>query len=128
MKQQHFGEYPSNWKEVAKQVKDDAGWQCVRCGYPHDPKAGYCLTVHHLDCDKSNCKWWNTVALCQRCHLQIQGRVIMQRAWLLPHSEWFKPYVAGYYAYINNLPDYYEYVMANMDSLIAIGQCLEEVA
>jgi hypothetical protein len=56
------------------------------------------LTVHHLDGDKANCRWWNLAALCQRCHLQIQGKVQMARVWPWEHSEWFKPYVAGYYA------------------------------
>jgi len=57
------------------------------------------LTVHHLDGNKLNCRWWNLVALCQRCHLEIQGKVRMERRWLHEHSEWFKPYVAGYYAW-----------------------------
>lgn len=56
------------------------------------------LTVHHLDGDKANCQWWNLAALCQRCHLTIQGRVLMARVWPWEHSEWFRPYVAGYYA------------------------------
>jgi hypothetical protein len=56
------------------------------------------LTVHHLDMNKANCKWWNLCALCQRCHLQIQGKVQMARVWPWEHSCWFKPYVAGYYA------------------------------
>lgn len=56
------------------------------------------LTVHHLDGDKANCRWWNLVSLCQRCHLQVQGKVKMERRWLHEHSEWFKPYVAGFYA------------------------------
>lgn len=56
------------------------------------------LTVHHLDGDKSNCLWWNLAALCQRCHLTIQGRVVMERAFILEHSDWFKPYAAGFYA------------------------------
>jgi hypothetical protein len=58
------------------------------------------LTVHHLDGDKANCRWWNLVALCQRCHLQIQGKVKMDRRWLHEHSAWFRPYVAGYYAFV----------------------------
>lgn len=58
------------------------------------------LTVHHLDGDKANCRWWNLAALCQRCHLQIQGRVQMARVWPWEHSEWFRPYVAGYYAWV----------------------------
>lgn len=57
------------------------------------------LTVHHLDGDKANCRWWNLAALCQRCHLTIQGRVQMARVWPWEHSEWFRPYVAGYYAW-----------------------------
>lgn len=56
------------------------------------------LTVHHLDGDKANCRWWNLAALCQRCHLTIQGKVRMDRRWLHEHSPWFRPYVAGYYA------------------------------
>lgn len=56
------------------------------------------LTVHHLDGDKANCQWWNLASLCQRCHLTIQGRVLMARVWPWEHTEWFRPYVAGYYA------------------------------
>jgi hypothetical protein len=57
------------------------------------------LTVHHLDGDKLNCRWWNLAALCQVCHLQIQGRVRMERVWPWEHSEWFRRYVAGFYAW-----------------------------
>ena len=56
------------------------------------------LTVHHLDEIKLNCRWWNLAALCQRCHLTIQGRVKLHRPYFLEHSDWFKPYVAGFYA------------------------------
>ena len=79
--------YPPKWPEIARRVKDEAGWKCVRCGAAHDPAQGYCLTVHHLDLDPSNNRWWNLAALCQRCHLSIQGRVIMERPWLFEHSE-----------------------------------------
>lgn len=58
------------------------------------------LTVHHLDGRKGNCRWWNLAALCQRCHLQIQGKVKMERVWPWEHSTWFQPYVAGYYAFV----------------------------
>ena len=57
------------------------------------------LTVHHLDGNKANCRWWNLAALCQRCHLEIQGKVVMDRVWPHEHSRWFRPYVAGYYAH-----------------------------
>lgn len=56
------------------------------------------LTVHHLDGQKDNDAWWNTLALCQRCHLEIQGKVDPRVPWFLEHSDWFKPYVAGFYA------------------------------
>lgn len=57
------------------------------------------LTVHHLDGDKANDQWWNTLPLCQRCHLQIQTRVDPETPYFLEHSDWFKPYVAGFYAW-----------------------------
>lgn len=56
------------------------------------------LTVHHLDGNKSNCVWWNLLALCQRCHLQVQTRLNPQLPYFLEHSDWFKPYAAGFYA------------------------------
>jgi hypothetical protein len=56
------------------------------------------LTVHHLTGEKSDNRWWNLLALCQSCHLTIQGRVIPERPWLLEHSAWFVPYVCGFYA------------------------------
>ena len=56
------------------------------------------LTVHHLNGVKWDCRWWNLAALCQRCHLAIQGKVVMERIYPLEHSEWFKPHAAGWYA------------------------------
>lgn len=64
--------YPENWPMIAYQVKDEAGWKCVRCGHAHDPKTGYTLTVHHLDGNKANCSKENIRALCQRCHLRAE--------------------------------------------------------
>jgi hypothetical protein len=58
------------------------------------------LTVHHLDGRKSNVSWWNLAALCQVCHLHIQGKVNIFQQYPLEHSRWFKPYVAGFYAKI----------------------------
>lgn len=56
------------------------------------------LTVHHLTGEKRDCRWWNLVALCQRDHLAIQGKVNMAQVWPYEHSDWMKPYAAGYYA------------------------------
>jgi hypothetical protein len=57
------------------------------------------LTVHHLDGQKDNDAWWNTLPLCQRCHLAVQTKVDPNTPYFLEHSEWFKPYVAGFYAF-----------------------------
>ena len=93
------GTYPDDWDVIANQVKDHADWKCVRCGRLHDPPNGYCLTVHHFDGDKSNCKLYNCMALCQRCHLSVQGRVDPAVPLLFDIvSFWAMPYVAGFYA------------------------------
>ena len=136
-------DYPPEWPEVSLQTKEAAGWRCVRCGHPNerpghkvrcdrrcDPsrhRGGLndgkqrILTVHHLDGDKSNLSWWNLAALCQVCHLQIQGKVIMRRQFIFEHSEWFKPYVAGFYAWVylsENLSR--DEVMARLDELLGL--------
>jgi len=116
------GAYPPNWKDIAKACKDAAGWRCVRCGHEHDRATGHVLTVHHLDMNPANCEWWNLAALCQKCHLSIQARVIMERVWLMPHTPWFKPYVAGYYAFHHGQQHDRESVLARVDELIALGQ------
>lgn len=91
--------YPADWNNIARAVKDACGWRCVRCQHRHDPELGYTLTVHHADLSPANCAWWNLLPLCQRCHLSIQGRVVLDRPWVMTeHSEWFRPYVAGFYA------------------------------
>ena len=79
------------------------------------------LTVHHLDEDKANCRWWNLVALCQRCHLLMQRKVVMGRPYHYEHSEWFKPYAAAFYAfkYLGEDLDRAT-VMARMPELLAL--------
>jgi 5-methylcytosine-specific restriction endonuclease McrA len=93
------GEYPPDWPAIADRVRFEAGGMCIRCGHVHDAPNGYALTVHHFDGNKSNCEWWNLMALCQRCHLKVQGRVNPQLVYFLEHSDWAKPYVAGFYAH-----------------------------
>jgi len=89
-------DYPPDWPEIACDIKDAADWKCERCGHAHDPAAGYTLTVHHLDMNKANCADWNLAALCQRCHLRIQGKVDFEQQYMLPHSEWMRPHVDGF--------------------------------
>lgn len=116
------GEYPPNWPEIAAQVKAEAENKCVRCRHIHEIETGYMLTVHHLDLNKSNCEWWNLAALCQRCHLKIQHKVIMERSFMFEHSEWFKPYAAGYYAHRNGLPHDKAFVMSHLEELLDFGR------
>lgn len=89
------GEYSTEWEAIASRVKDDAGRRCVRCGHPHDPKAGRTLTVHHFDGDRSNNRRWNLMALCQACHLSVQSRVDPKQGLLTRPALWILPYIAG---------------------------------
>jgi hypothetical protein len=92
-------DYPDNWKLIAKEVKCKANWKCERCGHNNELATDHVLTVHHLDGNKSNCERWNLAALCQRCHLSVQGRVKMDQLFfseILDVAEWFKPHLEGY--------------------------------
>lgn len=91
------GRYADNWRDIAEQTKRDAGYACVRCGHPHNPKAGRTLTVHHFDGDKANNRPWNLMALCQACHLSVQARVDPRTALMFDPRRWAMPYIAGMY-------------------------------
>lgn len=134
------GEYIPERKALHNAVRAAAGDRCIRCGHPSGdtfaermpcdercthPRDGKLriLTVHHLDGHKANNRWWNLLALCQSCHLTIQGRVIPERPWLFEHSPWFKPYVAGFYAsFYGGLDITREEAEANIDLYLAMGQ------
>jgi 5-methylcytosine-specific restriction endonuclease McrA len=66
--------YPDDWNRIAREVKRRAGWKCQHCGHPHDPKAGYTLTVHHVDGNPQNNQPSNLRALCQRCHMAFVAK------------------------------------------------------
>ena len=120
MKLQIKGQYSDDWAAIAKAVKDAARWRCIRCNHDHDPGRGFCLTVHHFDGDKSNNRWWNLMALCQRCHLSVHSRVNPEHPWIFEHSEWIKPYVAGFYAWkYFHLDLTRAQVAANMDEFLS---------
>jgi len=92
------GQYPPEWPQIAWLVKECNGWRCERCGSPDDASSGRVLTVHHLDNDKGNYAWWNLAALCQKCHLHIQGRVMFAQGWMLDHSAWMIPHIVWHEA------------------------------
>lgn len=98
------GEYPADWPEIARQVKDEAQGCCARCNHAHAPSLGRCLTVHHFDGDKSNCERWNLMPLCQACHLSVQGRVDPNIPLMFEPSLWAMPYIAGFYEAGRGMP------------------------
>ncbi len=93
------GKYPANWELIARTVKDEELWRCERCQHVHDTASGHMLTVHHLVYDKYLCERWNLAALCQKCHLKMQGRLNMSQMFMfdiIEPSEWFKKHLKGY--------------------------------
>jgi hypothetical protein len=135
------GEYVANRKELHNQVRASVGHRCVRCGHPEGdtpstagqrcdascthPRDGKMriLTVHHLNGAKDDNRWWNLLALCQACHLTIQGRVIPERPWLFEHTPWFIPYVCGFYAWYYGAMDITrDEAIANPDRYLRLGQ------
>lgn len=90
-------DYNPDGKEKRREARERVGCKCIRCKSPSVP--GKILTVHHFDGNKANDAWWNLLPLCQVCHLQIQARVDPEVPYFLEHSDWLKPYVAGFYAH-----------------------------
>lgn len=91
--------YPPDWPQISRRIRDAAGNRCERCKHENDVATGHLLTVHHLDGNKANVEDWNLAALCQRCHLTIQGRIKMNQMFMseiLPVSDWFRPHLEGY--------------------------------
>ena len=91
-------EYAENWREIARAIKEKAGWCCEACHHPHDPAAGYTLTVHHIDGNSLNDKPWNLAALCQRCHLWAASKVRLNQLLfpLLEKDHWLALHIEGY--------------------------------
>jgi hypothetical protein len=88
------------WREHAELSAGFHAGDLVSLHAPlHVEAAWRILTVHHLNERKPDCRWWNLAALCQRCHLYVQRKVLMERVYPWEHSDWFKPYAAGWYAY-----------------------------
>ena len=134
------GEYPPDWPDISARVKREANYRCVRCNHWYTPGANkiWCiddacrhpkdglqrvLTVHHLDGDKSNVRWWNLLALCQVCHLSVQARVIPKRPYLWEHSDWAKVYIAGFYAwYYGEREVTRDEALAELEPLLVLGQ------
>lgn len=81
-----WSKYPDDWEDIAKHVKEQAGWKCEKCdlqcyfpGEKHE-NTRRTLTVAHINHIEMDCTNENLVALCPKCHLQYDGyRKEMQR-------------------------------------------------
>jgi len=117
----------------ARRFDGETGWSEIRftdewptagewaARLPQVQAAWRILTVHHLDQNKANCRWWNLTSLCQRCHLYIQRTVQMERVYPWAHDDWFKPYAAGWYAHAYLGEDLTrEETLARLDELLAL--------
>lgn len=68
--------YPADWKRIAQEVKEKAGWICQGCGKqcrkPGEPFDTHrrTLTVHHINHIPEDCREENLIALCAGCHLR----------------------------------------------------------
>jgi hypothetical protein len=116
------GETPGEWSPCDDRCIHGGPLRRIGAGADRVYQAHWrVLTVHHLTGDKADCRWFNLMAACQRCHLEIQGRVNMAQVYPHEHSEWFKPYAAGYYAFTYlSLDLTREQTMARLDELLEL--------
>jgi hypothetical protein len=100
-----FDSYPDDWPTIAARIKAKANHRCEKCGVTdsHNPADGNCLTVHHLVPTKQLCEDWNLAALCQRCHLILQGTDLnvdfdLHQTFFsfFEVPAWFKPHLDGF--------------------------------
>ena len=72
--------YPHDWKRIAFEVKQEAGWRCEECGTqcrrPGEPFVTHrlTLTVAHLNHTPEDCRRDNLRALCAPCHLRYDAQ------------------------------------------------------
>ena len=72
--------YPTNWKDIRRQILDRACHRCEFCGaanYEPHPITGskVVLTIAHLDHDTMNNSPENLKSLCQKCHLTHDAKL-----------------------------------------------------
>ena len=71
----NYKNYHPKWKLISRMIrftraKNLCEWCSAVNGQPH-PVTGtkVVLTVAHIDRNRTNNRFWNLAALCQRCHL-----------------------------------------------------------
>ena len=78
--------YPDNWQEIAFKLKQEANWQCAKCGLqclkPNEKIKGLSkserrkrtLNVHHRNYQPEDNRPENLICLCTACHLSFHTR------------------------------------------------------
>ena len=72
--------YPNNWKEIAKKIKEHAGWKCEQCGKQcRKPGEKFdthknTLTVAYLNHTPEDIRPENLKAMCAPCHLRYDAK------------------------------------------------------
>lgn len=67
-------QYPDEWPEIARRVKERSHWTCDGCGVSlAEPRTRKWLHVHHRDGNKANSSPSNLQALCLDCHQKEFG-------------------------------------------------------
>lgn len=72
--------YPSNWKEIALKIKENADWKCEKCGKQcRRPGETFdthrrTLTVAHMNHTPEDISPGNLKALCAPCHLRYDAK------------------------------------------------------
>lgn len=72
--------YPKDWKRIAYEIKEKAGWKCEFCGKqcrrPGEPFETHrkTLTVAHMNHTPEDIRPENLKALCAPCHLRYDAK------------------------------------------------------
>lgn len=59
-------EYPDNWSDISREIKNARGWRCELCKFTAIGSTA--IHAHHINKDKSDNVSANLQVLCARCH------------------------------------------------------------
>ena len=88
-------DYPKNWEEIARNIKERDSWTCQNCLLPFGQGNTkltingkfLVLIVHHKDRDTMNSDGDNLVTLCSSCHLKAEGPLIRRELFAKKHKD-----------------------------------------
>ncbi len=76
--EQEYEEYPENWTEISRRLREERDWECELCGrsFADRPER---LHVHHKNGRKSDNRGSNLAVLCEDCHAKQPGHFTFTR-------------------------------------------------